>query len=844
MLSGKKKSGSEISMRNWDDWFRNCDRVQKDLASYEEVMWDFYALYHTKKDTQGVMDEYAQPHDAGFYKDFPQIPSGRKNMVVFGGIIGFVAGAAFKVVSNLLKHNANSGKDLVISGIIFAVIGVLAVILYFAAKRQSLASRMSSLEKTLEPAVGYIPPKYRNSIATGFLWDHYLNYEGTLTFDQAITDLDDWLSKLPLSDSRSIGKVIMEMFDVPYEHTGLDGDTAKEVADVNPDLYEVDTNDPALADPNLPEDIRSHTFAGLDNAEEKLDELIGLENVKSQIQKMKNRMAFEKSTGGSADKISGNHMCFLGAAGTGKTTVARILTSIFYDFGYIKQNKCVEVGGGYFRSQYIGQTAPRTQAIVNYAMGGVLFIDEAYLMLDQKGQSGGTGTEATGVILKAMEDHKNDFIVIFAGYEDDVNRLLASNEGFASRIKTKLYFDDFSTDQLMQIFDSMCLKAGKNGYALEPKARQMLKEEFEREKNSPGFGNARNVRNALDKIMDAHADHYMNHQIPESDVYTFTVSDVQNYVNLMEKQLEEDARNYMASKGIDSSIISFNELKSHTKDGSSDPDKDLDSLTGLDVVKDEIKQMKAQYEFYKGDKKKMEAEGHHMVFIGPPGTGKTTVAGIMTAYLYQMGIIRQNKYVDVNGSFFRGQYIGHTGKRTQAVVEYSRGMVLFIDEAYLLNSDGAGDFGAEALGVLLDAMEKYRKDFVVIFAGYDKEMQDMLNMNSGLRSRISQTFHFKSYTPHELALMMGRLSHKDKFKVEKEVWRPLQLYLRTRVIEPHFGNARFIRSFWEETKKQHIMNFASGKYDESYRYLITMQDVQDVMDMNLQAEPEETSEGE
>jgi replication-associated recombination protein RarA len=194
--------------------------------------------------------------------------------------------------------------------------------------------------------------------------------------------------------------------------------------------------------------------------------------------------------------------------------------------------------------------------------------------------------------------------------------------------------------------------------------------------------------------------------------------------------------------------------------------------------------------------------------------------------------------LDINGDFLRGMYLGHTGKRTEAVIQYSQGMVLFVDEAYLLQQDDSGDnFGQEAIGVLLDAMEKYRKNFVVIFAGYDKEMNIFLNANSGLRSRISKTFHFKSYTANELAHMMQNLAKKDHFRVEKPVWIPLQRYLKTRLYEPHFGNARFIRSFWEETKASHIMNVADGKYSDDMKYVITLDDVEPLFSRNIQAEP-------
>jgi hypothetical protein len=199
----------------------------------------------------------------------------------------------------------------------------------------------------------------------------------------------------------------------------------------------------------------------------------------------------------------------------------------------------------------------------------------------------------------------------------------------------------------------------------------------------------------------------------------------------------------------------------------------------------------------------------------------------MTGYLYQMGIIQENSYLDINGDFLRGMYLGHTGKRTEAVVQYSQGMVLFIDEAYLLTSnDGTADaFGQEAVGVLLDAMEKYRKNFVVIFAGYDREMNNFLDMNSGLRSRISLEFHFQSYTPHELAQMFRNVAKDHGFTVASDVWVPMQRYFKTQVTDPLFGNGRFVRQFFEEVKKSHIMNYANGMYDETNKFVIQLDDV-------------------
>ena len=511
---------------------------------------------------------------------------------------------------------------------------------------------------------------------------------------------------------------------------------------------------------------------------------------------------------------------------THNTTIARILTKILYDFGYIKENKCIEVDGSYFKSPYSGKTAARTNAIIDYALGGVLFIDEAYLMLDNNV----AGTEATGALLKAMEDKRDDFVVIFAGYEDAVNRLIASNEGFASRIKYKVYFDDFTLDEMMEIFD-LYMRTSCNGvsYTMSNDARELLKAQFDRERTAPMFGNARTVRNALDKILDVHADNYMSGKLNEGDKLNFVCDDVEKYVESRTDELAEDTRNYMASQGIDSSIISMSDLKAHTKAGSVDPDKDMQNLIGLGVVKDEVKRWKAQFDFYDGSMG--ENEGHHMLFIGSPGTGKSSMTKIMTGYLYKMGIIQRNEYIDVNGGFLKGSYVGHTEKRVEALIQYSQGAVLFIDEAYsVCNSSGDTDsYGQAAIDKLVDLMEKQRKNFVVILAGYDKEMNAFLSVNTGMKSRITHTFHFKDYSVHELAQIMQLYVKRDKFSVEKNAWIPIQQHIKVaKESSDNFGNARFARSYWEELKKAHILNVSEGKYDAKDKYVIKVEDVNNV----------------
>lgn len=808
-----------VSICNWDEWFQNCGTLTADLKSYEGYMADYYNKQNpkTQEGQNTAAMQYQDQHSSGFFNHIPKIPSWMKMKAFLRTGIGFVS--VFVVMLLFFAFQSADHKlsqPVVVKSVLLAVLGggligwLLPVI--HMLQMNKLCKKMSDLEAKMLPRIGFLPPKYRNSQATDTFYNLFCNY-GIVTFNQAVTACDDYLIS-----NNMIGAYMSVMFDVPYENTvnASSGDNRSS----DRGLYAGGDKD---LDPNLPDDIQAKTYKGTDDADKKLDALIGLDNVKLQVRQMKNRMDFYDN--GKSERISGNHMVFLGPPGTGKTTIARIITKILYDFGYIKENKCVEIDGGYLKSPYQGQTTERANAIIRYSMGGVLFIDEAYLLYDEKG---GPGTEAAGVLLKAMEDHKTDFVVIMAGYEDNVNRLLSSNEGFASRIKYKVYFDNFSVDELVKIFEMQLADYSNDDYHIEVSAMDLLRHHFAKELRVPGFGNARVVRNTLDSIMDNHADHFMKHEIPEDKKYVITDLDVKSYIEVRSKQMQEDGRNFIASRNLDSSIISLQELKGKTKEGSEDPDKDLERLTGLNVVKDEIMQMKRQFEFYDG---KLESEGNHMVFVGPPGTGKTTVAGIMTGYLYQLGLIDQNSYLDINGDFLRGMYLGHTGKRAEAIVQYAQGMVLFIDEAYLLcNLDGGSDqFGQEAVGVLLDAMEKYRKNFVVIFAGYEREMNAFLDLNSGLRSRVSLEFHFESYSPYELAQMLKNVGRKNGFKFEKDVWKPVQMYFKRMVQDPKFGNGRFVRQFFESCKKQHISNYAAGVYGEDKKYVITVQDIENLV---------------
>lgn len=239
--------------------------------------------------------------------------------------------------------------------------------------------------------------------------------------------------------------------------------------------------------------IKGLTHSGSKNPEEDMQTLRGMEDVKEEMKLMVARM---KITPSKEKNLSTNHMCFLGSAGTGKTTVARIMTGFLYKYKYINQNKCLEIDGNFLKEGQFTQL--KTERIVRSAFGGVLFIDEAYALIE----GGDDGLEALATLVKLMEDYRDKFVLILAGYTSDMKVLLLANQGLHSRIKHYLYFSDYSVDELAEIFVSM---AKKQNYEVSDDAIRKIKERMEIEKNTNTFGNARTVRNILDKSIDLHA---------------------------------------------------------------------------------------------------------------------------------------------------------------------------------------------------------------------------------------------------------------------------------------------------------------------------------------------------
>ena len=241
--------------------------------------------------------------------------------------------------------------------------------------------------------------------------------------------------------------------------------------------------------------IRKATHPGSKKPEQDMAALSGMEDVKSKIEEIVARANYDKQQGKKGEGFS-SHYVFYGAPGTGKTTFARILTGFLYKNRIISKNQCIEVDGNLLKASAPGEGGMKAEILVKYAMGGVLFIDEAYSMAE------GYGNEAVDTLIKLMEDMRGQFVLILAGYTEPMANLLSSNPGFRSRIKDYLEFPDYTVDEAEDIFKSMAKGAGLR---ISKEGMEKFRERYEVELTKADFGNARTVRNILDEAISKHA---------------------------------------------------------------------------------------------------------------------------------------------------------------------------------------------------------------------------------------------------------------------------------------------------------------------------------------------------
>lgn len=537
--------------------------------------------------------------------------------------------------------------------------------------------------------------------------------------------------------------------------------------------------------------LNRYSIPILEEVKYKLESIIGLKELKEFLLNIENNNKVQKireKLGLRTSYISLN-MIFAGNAGTGKTNAARITYEYLNALGLLSKGVLVEVSKADFITENINETAKRTNDIIKSALGGVLFIDEAYSLYE--GENDKVGKEIVDTLIKGIEDNRNNLTVILAGYEKDMEEFLAVNQGLKSRFPNIIHFEDYTPEEMYKI----ALQIAKSkGYRISRNVKNDLIDLFTRNQltGKNDLGNARFVRNIIENAIIFSSRKYLNNNRSEIDL------------------LEREDFNFKANAKFDL-------------------EEKLNNIIGLEEVKNLLR---SQYKLLIAQEKRKSVgvnteieQNLNMVFAGNPGTGKTSIARLVAEMLNSMGLLKIGQLIECDRSSFVSNIPGETAKKTEEKFKEALGGVLFIDEAYTLANDS---LGREAIETLLKLVEDYSKEVIVILAGYEEEMENFFDVNIGLRSRFPLWTNFEDYNPNELLEMAIRLMESKGFKLSKNGYSALKksfidIYENS---DSQSGNGRMVRNYVENLIREQSIRIAEEDTSVYEINLITARDIE------------------
>ncbi|KAI6121085.1 P-loop containing nucleoside triphosphate hydrolase protein [Pisolithus sp. B1] len=521
----------------------------------------------------------------------------------------------------------------------------------------------------------------------------------------------------------------------------------------------------------------------------KLQSLTGLESVKDSVRNFFALIEtnYQRELDEKEPMAMSLNRVFLGSPGTGKTTVAQLYGKILAELGLLSNGEVVVKNPADFVGGYLGHSEKNTKAILSSTMGKVLVIDEAYMLYGKS--SGNQDSFKTAVIDTMVAEIQSvpgeDRCVLLLGYKQQMEEMFQNvNPGLARRfaIENAFTFEDFTEPQLMQILD---FKLKSQDLSATDDAKRVAKDLLSRMKNRPNFGNAGEVENLLGLAKARYQKRMATVPAARRAQVTFEPQD-------------------------------FDPDHNRDQNASTNLAKLFEDVVGCDDV---IKKL----EDYQKIARAMKAQGLDMrtqipsnfIFKGPPGTGKTSTARKLGQVYYDMGFLSSAEVVECSASDLVGQYVGQTGPKTKGVFEKALGKVLFVDEAYRLSE---GHFAKEAMDEIVGLMtqERYMNKLIIILAGYEEEMNALLQVNPGLSSRFAEEIAFQNMTSDQCLTLLDKDLRKNGIVVAELKDPSSAEYPATRrIIEsmsslPSWGNARDMKTIGKRMVQKAFSNVADN----------------------------------
>lgn len=505
------------------------------------------------------------------------------------------------------------------------------------------------------------------------------------------------------------------------------------------------------------------------------DDTIGLEFVKKEIGSLYDLLCLQndrKNRNYNPNLIETSHFAIIGNRGSGKTMIANIICKLLYTFKINSNSEAVLIRGREIAKAFYDSGEKGINKLFSEISNKSIIIENyEEIMLEYED----INFRTIAICLEnIMKQHQLDSSIIITGNSESIQNLLSVDDTFSDILYSIITIKKYSPEELIYIADKL---ATERALKIQDNAKKSLKQVIEREFNNAEFMNAITLKRYIDNAIERMAQRYKKIKHAEKD----NVSD-KDMIYL----LDED--------------FGFDEINSKKSD---ELMGELDELIGLESVKQEIKK---QINFIKvaknasktGVEVKSINGSNHMLFIGNPGTGKTTVAKLIGKIYYNLGILSKGHTIMCTRSDLVAKYVGHTAINVKNKFKQAMGGVLFIDEAYALKQSERDEFGQEAIDELTQRIEENRNNLVVILAGYPDNMDEFIKSNEGLKSRFRKKIIFEDYTVKDMINIFKNMVKQSNMKLENGIDDLLYNLILSRSKETKFGNARGVRNIYED----------------------------------------------